>query len=331
MASNHLLRQAAAQGDLAKVTARLAAGDDLEGRHQGTGRTPLLEAAIAGHPDVVELLLDSGADLTASCTAVGHTALGWAANQGHAEVARVLLAHGADPNLVPGNSFLGHTPLIIAAMAGHTEIVDLLLAAGADPARVDNRGHNALWHAEDRSQGETAARLREAGSIRSEEPPAVVALGWPELGWDPSDLAEPGAALPDEVTPAQVVRSYVLALYDWETRAWQELEAAGESFDFAAALAVAERLRDVHCTTRQRSYSRASIGALPELTPEIELVEETQPTRSRAELLLRYPTQTEFVHEYETLFVCLRKHEQWRIDSAKNRMLGTSDWEQVIL
>jgi ankyrin repeat protein len=71
---SHLLRKAAAGGDMAKLKARLDAGDDIESRGKGTGRTALLEASIAGHRDVVALLIEKGADVgvwSGSCLGTG--------------------------------------------------------------------------------------------------------------------------------------------------------------------------------------------------------------------------------------------------------------------
>ena len=333
MRSNHQLGQAAARGDLDTLSARIDAGDDVEERQKGTGRTPLVEAAIAGHHEIVERLLVCGADHTASCTAVGHTALEWAAVQDHVEVARVLLAHDSDPNVVSANSFMGHTPLMLAASTGHTEVLRLLLDAGSDFRLVDNRGHNALSLAEKHRNDAAVRILLEAGATPPAPREPLTARPWPELTWEPEVLDGRGSPIPDTASPAQVVWSYIRAIHAWEAAAWQALQAAesrGERYSFAAALEVAGAIAAAHCTTGKR-YARASIGAIPDISPEFALVDETEPTASRRELRVRHLEPIEFVHEYEWIFFCVRRSGRWRVDSAKSRLIGTDKWEQAML
>lgn len=343
-ASSHLLRQAAQRGDLVKIAARLQAGDALEGRHKGTGRTALLEAVIAGQAPAVSLLLQRGADVQACCTAVGHTALEWAVVQGHGPIAQALLAQGAVPDQLGPHSFLGHTSLMLAASLGNTDLVRLLLEAGADPSVCDHRGGNALAHAEARGHAQAAALLRAAGAMPAPSPPAVAPLDWPALRWEPASLTSASEPLPGDATPQDIVRSYILASHDWEVAAWARSEAArsaaggdagaeahAPAFSWDEVAARAEEIRALHCTPRKRQYPRAGIGATPAFTSQIALIEVVQPQAARAELLLRYLAPDHFLQEYETVFVCLRRKGLWRIDSAKTRLLGTSDWDPVIL
>lgn len=339
-ASSHLLRQAAQRGDLVKIAARLQAGDALEGRHKGTGRTALLEAVIAGQDQAVSLLLERGADVQACCTAVGHTAMEWAVVQGHGPIVQALLAQGAVPDRLGPHSFLGHNSLMLAAGLGNTALVRLLLEAGADPAVRDHRGGNALAHAESRGHAQAAAMLRAAGAMPAPPPPAVVALAWPGLRWAPASLTRAGEPIPSDAAPQEIVRSYILASHDWEVAAWARSEAArsaagagadAPSFSWDAVAARAEEIRELHCTPRKRQYPRAGIGATPAFTPQIALIEVMQPQAARAELLLRYLAPEHFLQEYETVFVCLRSKGLWRIDSAKTRLQGSTDWDAVIL
>ena len=341
-ASSHLLRQAAQRGDLVKIAARLQAGDALEGRHKGTGRTALLEAVIAGQAQAVSLLLERGADIQACCTAVGHTALEWAVVQGHGPIAQALLAQGAVPDRLGPHSFLGHNSLMLAAGLGNTDLVGLLLEAGADPAVCDHRGGNALAHAESRGHAQAAAMLRAAGAMPAPSLPAVAPLDWPALRWVPASLTRASVPLPGDTTPQEIVRSYILASHDWEVSAWARSQAArpgadagaeahAPAFSWDEVAARAEEIRALHCTPRKRQYPRAGIGATPAFTPQIALVEVAQPQASRAELLLRYLAPEHFRQEYETVFVCLRRKGLWRIDSAKTRLQGSSDWGAVIL
>ena len=90
--------------------------------------TPLMEAASAGHVDIVSSLITYGADVnirSASC----NTALIYGCAGGHEGVVRVLLDSGAD---VEDHNEDGNTPLMEAASAGHVDIVSLLSAHGAD-------------------------------------------------------------------------------------------------------------------------------------------------------------------------------------------------------
>jgi ankyrin repeat protein len=110
---SHLLLKAAEKGDIKKLEERLAAGDDMEYRDKGTGRTALLYAVIEGHKEAVLYLLDKGADINAYCRAVGHNSLEWAVEEENHELAKLLTNKGADPNFRSENSFLGRSPLII--------------------------------------------------------------------------------------------------------------------------------------------------------------------------------------------------------------------------
>ena len=159
--------------------------------------------------------------------------------------------------------------------------------------------------------------LRAAGTMPAPQAPALIVQPWPELRWVPSSLTRSGESLPGDAAAAEIVRSYIVASHDWEVDAWLRARA-GE-------------IRELHCTSRKRQYPRAAIGETPEWTPDIALIEVVQPRASRAELLLRFPSPSHFLHEYETVFVCLREHGLWRIDSARKRLVGTAGWSQVIL
>ncbi|XP_022247672.1 ankyrin repeat domain-containing protein 17-like isoform X2 [Limulus polyphemus] len=89
--------------------------------------TPLMEAASAGHVDIVKLLLDHSADVNAQ-TNQGNTPLMYACAGGHEEVVRVLLESGAN---VEDHNENGHTPLMEAASAGHVGVAKILVEHGA--------------------------------------------------------------------------------------------------------------------------------------------------------------------------------------------------------
>ncbi len=98
------------------------------------GVTALMNAAIEGHSDIVQVLLNRDADVNMKDDG-GWTALMRAAQGGpttikedHNAIVRLLLAKGADVNVRSTN---GMTALHLAEYHGHTEIVQLLKKAGA--------------------------------------------------------------------------------------------------------------------------------------------------------------------------------------------------------
>jgi ankyrin repeat protein len=135
---------------------------------------PLMDAAEAGHTDIMRLLLREGARVNAVWA--GETALSMAVKKnrepavrlllnsgatikhhenrpplfvaamfGSGEICRLLIAKGADPNerRMP---YLD-TPLITAASFGNTEALKALLSAGADPKIVGTDGSTPLMAA----------------------------------------------------------------------------------------------------------------------------------------------------------------------------------------
>jgi ankyrin repeat protein len=324
---SHFLRQAAASGNTEKLKERLAAGDDIESRDKGTGRTALLEAVIAGHRDAAALLIEKGADAGASCKAVGMDSLGWAVEIGHGELVEDLLALGMNPNRVPESSFLGATPLMIAAQRGHLGIARRLAEAGADPGALDRSGRSALALAEEGHHAELAAFLRTLPGSEPAPPPLPKIIPWPALDYDL------GGPIPDGASPAQVARGFILAMYRWETAAHlaiEEADAKGAPSDMNAALAQARAIRDLYCTAKKRAYSRASVGCPPYFAANLAMLAEEYPKPRRCEILTRNAADSpgDFA---EILFVLLQKQGRWRIDSAKNRLVGELSWSGMIL
>lgn len=118
--------------------------------------TPLMQASLNGHIDVVDRLLLFGADVEAADKA-GYTPLLLAATNGHDNIAEALLRHGANPNHVEHSN--GWTALIIAARAGNLVMVEQLLNAGALPEKADGEGLTAMHWAARMDQETVAQRL----------------------------------------------------------------------------------------------------------------------------------------------------------------------------
>lgn len=104
------------------VEVLLGAGAEVDNRWQPWTRTPLLDAAMHGFPEVVKALLDHGADLQAT-NDIHFTALHWAAWAGHSDVVKLLIVRGADLHCVDDTGFM---PLQWAQYWGYRDIVKLL-------------------------------------------------------------------------------------------------------------------------------------------------------------------------------------------------------------
>lgn len=149
------LAVACRNGDVKSVRAALAAGADIESRHQVyddhgaffEGLTPLMLACWSpqSHARVVGALLKAGADPHATSSG-GVTALWYAAGGGddwlqgiefddadYAERLRLMLAAGGNPNEVADN---GRSAMNEAASQGSASRVRLLLDAGARPNAI---------------------------------------------------------------------------------------------------------------------------------------------------------------------------------------------------
>lgn len=141
---------AARRGDLQAIDAAIARGANLEVM-DGRELTPLMRAALYGHPAAIARLAKAGAKLEAM--AEGQTALHKAANENQVEVIRALIAAGANVNARPDPS--ANTPLYVAVGNHAVQAVAALVDGGADAnAGPDNdttplglaivRGHLAI-------------------------------------------------------------------------------------------------------------------------------------------------------------------------------------------
>ncbi|KAF0688938.1 Aste57867_19542 [Aphanomyces stellatus] len=134
------LHEAALAGhpDVAAVLVRHGA---LVSAHTTRGRTPLMYASRGGHVAVVALLLDAGAHVDDQ-SETGITALYEAAKHGRRDAALLLVRRGANVNL---GSQTQHMPLHVAISEGHLDVAECLIEAGADTAAADAMGVT-VWH-----------------------------------------------------------------------------------------------------------------------------------------------------------------------------------------
>ncbi|XP_019763189.1 ankyrin repeat and KH domain-containing protein 1 isoform X1 [Dendroctonus ponderosae] len=122
-----LLSLACSAGYFELAQVLLAMHANVEDRGIKGECTPLMEAASAGHLEIVRLLIHHQADVNAQSTS-GNTPLMYACAGGHTEAVKYLLDHGAN---VEDHNENGHTPLMEAASAGHVGLAKILLMNGA--------------------------------------------------------------------------------------------------------------------------------------------------------------------------------------------------------
>lgn len=149
--------EAAAFGDLDRLTASLQGDPSAVGSRSGDGFTALHFAAFFGQTGAVELLLARGAEVDARGAGwmIG-TPLHSAVSGGHLDAALRLLDAGADPDARQSQGF---TPLHAAAEHGDAALVRLLLTRGADPGITTDDGRDALTFAGEAGDPETLALL----------------------------------------------------------------------------------------------------------------------------------------------------------------------------
>jgi len=169
-------------------------------KHAGFQPTPLVEAAIEDHPDVIRILLAHGAQIDKpgnegrnpliwaaiirhidSATLplqsgsnpnltgnlgfnYGWTALHWATSNNDEAMVRLLLFYHAHPNLRSGRRL--ETPLHIAALDNHAALIPVLVAAGAQVNARNSAGQTPLTLALHEQHREAIAALLAAGGTK---------------------------------------------------------------------------------------------------------------------------------------------------------------------
>ena len=137
---------------------------DLEGmdKDEDYTATPLFEAAINGHTDIVRLLLGRGAKPNI-IDDYGHIPLRAAIFMGHKEIVKLLIDSGADPNMVDKDG-MRDTALHNAASMGHNDVIQMLLGIGVDPNISKEGGETPLHDAAEKGHIDTVQLLLNIGA-----------------------------------------------------------------------------------------------------------------------------------------------------------------------
>jgi ankyrin repeat protein len=146
-------------GDLAKVSALIASGADVNERDRAGQRTALHWAAKGGNRAAMETLVAAKADPNVK-DRQGRTPL-WGAVETDLETVKFLVEKGANVNV---RDQINSTPLLWAAGFGKPETVAFLLAKGADVKASDDNGWTPLIWAAGLGQPQTVDVLVKAGA-----------------------------------------------------------------------------------------------------------------------------------------------------------------------
>lgn len=152
--------EAAAFGDVDRLTELLRDEPSLVTSYSGDGFTALHFAAFFGRYEAAALLIERGAEVDAFGRGwMTGTAIHSAASRLQSDVVRILLEAGANPNV---RQSAGWTPLHAAAMNGDLTSVELLLASGADATATNDEGRSVIDLATESGDEQTADRIRSA-------------------------------------------------------------------------------------------------------------------------------------------------------------------------
>jgi uncharacterized protein len=105
------------------------------------GESPLMLAALKGHPKIADALVKRGADINKT----GWAPLHYAASSANLPIIAMLIENSA---YIDAESPNGTTPLMMAAMYGTPEAVKLLIEEGADVQLKNAQGLTALQFAQ---------------------------------------------------------------------------------------------------------------------------------------------------------------------------------------
>lgn len=152
---NNQMVTAAMHGTPQEVAAAQVGGIDEPDAY---GQTALMVASAYGNLPVVQHLLTNNANPNYSVE--GWSPLAEAALWGHTEVIRALLEYKAD---IENQSADGTTPLLLAAGDGHADAVKLLLEKGANVSAQTRDGMSAFSRALSGGHFDIAKELLRAG------------------------------------------------------------------------------------------------------------------------------------------------------------------------
>ena len=168
----------------------------------GRGRTPLMEAALAGCRSVIPALLARGAKVNQGDalekTAICHLLEGHHSesdNQGAVlNIALDLIKAGASPNLSTRGGSV--TPLMLAAEKDMSAVFRLLLENGADPKAVDGQGRTVIMHAVMHDNADAVERLLARGeAANTRDQKGMTALDYTKERPDSSQMRRIVASL----------------------------------------------------------------------------------------------------------------------------------------
>ena len=137
------LFKAAADGDLASISALLSSGANVAAR-DAAGRTAYLIAAFQQQRQAMRLLAQAGAD-TNALERQAYDAVTIAAVADDVETLKIALETGNSASNI--TSPYNGTALIAAAHLGHDEVVKILIEAGAPLDHINSLGWTALIEA----------------------------------------------------------------------------------------------------------------------------------------------------------------------------------------
>ena len=152
--------EAAAFGDVGRLTELLGDEPSLVTSYSGDGFTALHFAAFFGRYEAAAVLIERGAQVDAFGRGwMTGTAMHSAASRLQSDVLLILLEAGANPN---ARQSAGWTPLHAAAMNGDLISVELLLASGADPTATNDEGRSVIDLATESGDESTVNLIRSA-------------------------------------------------------------------------------------------------------------------------------------------------------------------------